>query len=737
MPEPTLTLKTTGETLKFSRESGRLVSWRSRHAPEQEFIASRPNHPVFNINYLDDAGQYHRLTSHDARRVAIELKKARGESILTMKFMRIGGRDLQVTATVRASAQDPVCHWGLTVRNRAGLLIADVQYPYVVVSYEREGSVLWPYYTGSLLEKPTPQSLGVDSEDNWQFTSHSATSGHYPGGLFAQFLAYFNGDAGLYLACEDTEANVKLIKPLHREPGIRLGIAHVGDWPQQGTRELEYDIVLRGFKGDWYDAAELYRQWSLRQHWATPLHQREDVPEWLLDGAAYITLRLQGVLDVGPAQPVKEFIPPVKALPFLDRIAERIEAPLALVLMSWERGGPWIYPDCFPPVCGDEGMKALSQQARRRGWRTGSFCNGTRWAIGHFWNDYDGRDYYREHGGEASVCRLPDGSPWPEWWDPTWRPSFPCCMGVPMTREIAIDFVRRLIGWGMESIQFFDQNLGATTFACFARDHDHPPVPGKWMAAVMRDTVAQFRQAALDAGECDVIQSTESPCNETCLPYYQECDVRVIPPGHSAHYNFLPLFHYLYHECIVMQGGMGMGPEPHHLPTRNACNLVLGELPGAVLTGDGTLLNKDTDNWAPWFPHVGSDDDALEVLRTSLALRRGPGRDFLTLGRMLRPAGVEGIRTIEWEWKARIHRIPAVFHAAWQAPDGRAGVVLANWTVKPQKVQVADARLSKSFVIHTSGRRLQRKKMSVARTRAAFPVTIPALGSVLIESLSP
>lgn len=71
----------------------------------------------------------------------------------------------------------------------------------------------------------------------------------------AQFLAYFNDRSGIYLACHDTTGNIKLIRPVHHEPGCRLGIAYVGDWPQQGERTLEYDIVLGSFQGDWYAAA--------------------------------------------------------------------------------------------------------------------------------------------------------------------------------------------------------------------------------------------------------------------------------------------------------------------------------------------------------------------------------------------------------------------------------------------------------------------------------------------------
>ena len=50
-------------------------------------------------------------------------------------------------------------------------------------------------------------------------------------------------------------------------------------------------------------------------------------------------------------------------------------------------------------------MAEFTLQARQRGWHIGSFCNGSRWVVGHLWNGYDGRDYYRRHGGDASVCR--------------------------------------------------------------------------------------------------------------------------------------------------------------------------------------------------------------------------------------------------------------------------------------------------------------------------------------------
>lgn len=728
--------KTSADTLRFDASTHRLLSLRPLAAPEQEFISSTPEHPVFVIQHLDAGRQYRQLGSRQAASVTTRCERNGGETVLTAVFSRLGGMDVDVTTRVRLSGSEPFSRWGITVRNGAGIEIVDVQYPFVVCAYQLGGkpgseALVLPQYYGQLLPAPTFDKIGPDCPAAWQFIREHGAFFHYPGGQFAQFLAYYNSRAGLYFACEDTEGNVKRFCTLHREPGLRLGVAHVGDWPRPGERTLEYDTVLGSFTGDWYAAAGIYRDWSLKQRWGKPLHQRTDVPAWLLDSPPYITIRPQGILDTGPVFPVTEFLPYEKCIPLLARIAQRVRAPLVAVIMGWERGGSWVYPDCFPPIGGEASVTRFARMARRRGWHIGSFCNGTRWVMGHSWNGYDGRSYYEKHSGARSVCRQPDGMPWQENWDWNWRPSYVCCMGARPTRRIAADFVKRLLGWGLESIQFFDQNAGATTFPCFAKNHEHPPVPGKWMAAKMAETMAAFRAAARKAGESEVIHSTEMCCNEFCLPLFQQSDSRLRPPGHQPWNNAIPLYQFLFHECIVMQGGMGIAPEPYHLQIRNAYNGVMGEIPGGVLTGNGALLDKDTDNWAPWEPRVGDPDTALEMIRVVTALRRGAGRDFLVFGRMLAPATVRPIKTVKWRHNGQAHAIPAVFHAAWQAPDGRLAVVLANWTNRPQRVTLRDRRLGTEMIQHTVAKRAPVKRMDCRR--GVMAVTLPPLSMALVE----
>ena len=294
-------------------------------------------------------------------------------------------------------------------------------------------------------------------------------------------------------------------------------------------------------------------------------------------------------------------------------------------------------------------LAGFTAAARARGWHVGTFCNGTRWVVGHVFSGYDGRPGFEAAGGPATVARTHSGELWQENWDASWRPSYPACLGVPRTREIALDYVATLAGeLGLDMIQFFDQNLGGVTFPCYAEDHGHPSVPGPWMTTAMTAFIKDVAKTAARAAGPDRLTaiSVESAPAEVHLGSVGLCDIRAVVEGHRATDPLwdgaIPLFHYLYHEFVPIQGGFGWAPEPHHVAVRNAWNVVIGEIPGGVLTPGGWLLDRDTANWAPWDAPTEDPAAGLAVLRAGLALRRGPARDLLVFGRMERTARVAG-----------------------------------------------------------------------------------------------
>lgn len=335
--------------LEFDRKNARLLSMKATSALDQEFAVSGEQVPVFVIQYLTPHKQFQQIASTEAKEVNVRLAEKSAssggkEKILTADFTGLGGLDLAASVSVRTITDDPLSYWSISIRNHANLAVTDVQFPFIVVSYRLAGkasseALLRPYGTGQFLEAPKPQDLEPDSPHAWQLRPENGDTIHYPGYTFAQFLAYYNDRAGVYISCQDNSGFIKLIRPVHsRAGGIRLGFAHVGDWPAMGERDLGYNVVVRTFRGDWYDAAELYREWTLKQPWATaPLHKRKDVPNWLLDSPPHIVVRIQGQLDEGPAEANAQFLPYSKIVPLLENVSKRIDSPLVAVIMCWEQ----------------------------------------------------------------------------------------------------------------------------------------------------------------------------------------------------------------------------------------------------------------------------------------------------------------------------------------------------------------------------------------------------------------
>lgn len=696
-------LKTTKEIMHLD-SYGKVVSFRALHAPEQEFIAPG-DFPAFMLQYKADT-QFVEIDSDTTHVTSKETQNG-----LECTYHNVG--NTRVDVTICAFVEDDTIKFSASIENPKQLCVTGIAYPMLVTAYDlgaRDGSeaLLYPRNAGVLYRNPKPQRLEPDSFHAWRFVPENGDTYHYPGQIFAQFLAYYNSQAGIYAACDDTTGQLKLIKPVHRN-GLRLGFFHAGDW--RISRALNYHIIVKSFAGDWYQAADLYRSWSGGQHWAVPLTRRVEIPDWLLDSPPHVVLRIQGRLDEGPTEANTCFQPYENAIPLLEKVSQELDAPVAPIIMSWESQGPWVYPDCFPPAGGDESLSHFTAMARERGWHVGSYCNGTRWVTAHYWSGYNGTSYFEEQRGADTVCRTANGQLWKECWDTSWRESYPTCLGVERTRQTAESFCRRLMEDGLDYIQFLDQNVGCTAFPCYADDHGHPPMPGAWMTEAMERLGQTFEQIRQESGR-PMTFALEQPCCEYFMPYIQICDVRVGPPGHPYYEGgFVPLAMYLFHEYILFQGAFGCGQEPYHLALRTAANLVWGAIPGGVLTDKGEFVNRDHPMpWSEWEPALGDNGHTMTMMKHATALRRGIGKPYLVYGKMQPPAEITNIETMHWEFGGESSNAPAVFHSAWKSPQGKYAVVLANWTNTPQTVTLSEPRLG-----------------------PARSITVPPLNCMLIE----
>ena len=81
------------------------------------------------------------------------------------------------------------------------------------------------------------------------------------------------------------------------------------------------------------------------------------------------------------------------------------------------------------------------------------------------------------------------------------------------------------------------------------------------------------------------------------------------------------------------------------------------------------------------------------MLKNATELRRGAGKPYLVYGQMQKPANLEEIPIINWQYGGYDYEAPAVFDCLWKAPDGRLGLILANWTDRPRRIKINDCRL--------------------------------------------
>ena len=196
--EDTILLENSDHKLEFDRKNARLLSLRSKIAPDQEFAVASDQLPVFVIQHLTSEKQFRQITSTQAK----DVKVNSADNTITAQFTGLAGFDLAATVTIRAKENDPMSYWSISIRNHAGLAITDVQFPFVVAPYNLGGksgseALLQPLMTGRFWSAPKPDELEPDSPHAWQFRPENTDTIQYPGLTFAQFLTYYNDRAGI------------------------------------------------------------------------------------------------------------------------------------------------------------------------------------------------------------------------------------------------------------------------------------------------------------------------------------------------------------------------------------------------------------------------------------------------------------------------------------------------------------------------------------------------------------
>jgi len=546
-----------------------------------------------------------------------------------------------------------------------------------------------------------PKAPGVAESGVWRRPFQFG--GRYPSGWVSmQVTAAYSqdGSGGIYLGLHDPRASTK---EMHWRSEPSAGVVHftvehpVPDMGRVGARfNLSGNLVTQFLEGDWFDAAQIYRQWAETEAlwWPrlgpagredTPLWMRE-LPLWILSGGA-----------------------PAECSPGVLRFREFMELPCGFHWYNWHQI-PFDndYPHYFPTKEGfPDGVRMLQQF----GVHVMPYINGRLWDT----RDRGLEDYQftavalpaatKNHAGEPFVetygSKESDGSP---------VRLAVMCPTTSLWQEKVAELVRRLFQECGTHGVYIDQVAAASPTLCADPSHGHPLGGGHWWTEGYWALLDKIRREKPE--HC--MLTTE--CNAE--PFIRWFDGYLT--WHWEYDNQVPFFPAVYSGTIQMFGRwfseVGRKQFPSEEELDNHHRGVRMRLAQALAFGEQL-------GWIN--PSILEEPENAAFLR-HLAQVRWEFREYFYAGQMGRPPCLETqvpLVTADWKWQGKsVVTLPAVLTAQWKLPAKRRLLLLAiNMTPQPQPA-VLSANLAEGLL--RTGER--DSSLQEARVIGRRPAEIPS-----------
>lgn len=193
---------------------------------------------------------------------------------------------------VRLKCNEEKIKWRIGVQSNSDeYCIYKVIFPIIgdITPFSEEGCndyLLLPWQNGWIIKDPVHTLLDKKEQDEipfWMGRVGNKYEDEYPTPYSYQFAAYYCPEKyGYYFATEDSEAYTKTIGFYCDEENNKLSYA-ITNYPENmgSTRyfSMPYDFVLGFFEGDWQEAANIYREWAVKQKWCKAKLKDKHIPD--------------------------------------------------------------------------------------------------------------------------------------------------------------------------------------------------------------------------------------------------------------------------------------------------------------------------------------------------------------------------------------------------------------------------------------------------------------------------
>jgi len=461
--------------------------------------------------------------------------------------------------------------------------------------------------------------------------------GRYPShSCPVQFLAYQIGEAGLYLAAHDGAAREKRLT-VTREQDVTFQLLAENAGVPGAARAPDYPVVIAAYSGDWWQAARLYREWALKQVWASkgPIRQRTDYPANLQNLGFWMLLN-------GKPEGVQRAM----------RVAEQLYAnvPVGVHWYCWHQI-PFdnSYPEYFPTL---EGMADATRAMTARGQTVMPYINARLWD----------RDIPSFASAYASACKQPSGTNYVETYG-SGRSLVPMCPTTEQWQTKVQEVCHRLISeCGVNAI-YLDQIGAAAPVSCFDASHGHPLGGGRYWTDGYRTMLKAIKKEAAKAGVALTTENNAEPYMDTVdgylawSPRTQE-DVPLLPAVYSGYTTYFT------------------SPQSSQDTTDAFCTAQARDfLWGCQLGWNDTWILQNNQREKQTFQYA--------LCRYRLA-----AKDFLVYGQLVdevHPAVTVAETAHVWNRNTpHTARLPDVMGTVWKDNRGRLAVFVVNASGLPQ-----------------------------------------------------
>jgi len=453
---------------------------------------------------------------------------------------------------------------------------------------------------------------------------------------------------------------------------------------------VPYPSVTAAYRGGWFEAAAIYRDWVRGQDWykkaaARDFAKLKDVSMWMWNrGRSEVT------------------VPP--ALKFME------DTKLKVALdWYWWHGVPYdtYYPNFWPPREPIASFKDGIARIHAAGGYVQPYTNGMLW---------DCDDAQWAEGGDDSTIVLRNGQTKCTMFNPyTKQRQAWMCGEAPKFQERIRMLERTIRAAGMDGV-YMDMIGHAAHGCCYNPRHRHPKGGGRYMVDGYRAYVEKVR-----ADNPGFYLSTEEQ-GEAYLELFESfIFVHSSAERFGVRHELVPAFQAVYHGAVVVFGSFATiddlppwderwGANPYGVettewekryPDQFAVEFARGVAWGQQPTVHKFLLEHATS------PRFAADYAFMK----DTARFYFDNRDLLFDGEMRAPGKltcattrVAFLRRSSYTKPQDVKEterndLPTVFHSVWRSKGGRTAAVLVNWSRDEQPFTLATPDITASGMI--------------------------------------